>query len=839
MICPSDPKKCIPDKYACTCNENTHSKVNRTYDNNGREDDCKQCAEYCTRLEGHCTFNDYCECPKGFKRTTETHGGNQKECHQCISIDKLGDGETCSRDADCGGNACKPSDLDDDDADDVCCDSTGQKSGCSECGGRNGECSNCRGTHIFTGSGNLGECDAKLDDGDECNPTEGGDDCFHGRCTPDPDDESKGYCCGANGGSSQEHCTVCEAGTGDCLECDDDTKYILRNGICSFRWVIADEPDDAHANCTCSGDYVDLEDNHKYGSSDCESTVGGRPFCFTEKDACIAERIPVTSEGVQQIHDFGDMSWAYAPCGHCPVAASSTCNTNNTCTCNPDLYTQIELTTRSGDACFQCYPYCTSDLGFCTASDNCECKTGFNKTQTTTTDGGDCYQCEPADKLPNGAECFDGADGHACGGDACKIDVTDEKAAGERRSACCDNFGQEDGCVSCELGTGKCVQCFTETHEFDRTKTKCVLKPSTSTATTVTETTTTATTVTEGTTSKTTRTGTTTTMTTFTGTTETTTSSTVTYTSQTDTSTTITTSKTATTKTDTATTVTTKTTKTRTTTTKTKTTTTDTTKTDTETSRTTTTATTTTVTTTTPTIVFTDSDTGEPVPVKKVDHADVLAEQRKLEKAKADLEDCERDGDADCSRKESDKLEAEANVRAAMGLEVSTADASTAGANTNGSGGSGGDNMVTIIIIVAVVVILAIIIAVVMVTRNGGGGGGAGSAVQSFENPMYDSGNGFNEPAYMDAGAAGNAAGGTAGYMDVGGGGAAATSGYMDVKAQSGGGVAGYMDVAPERNEFDGSYDNMPATGGAGGAAGYMDVVPGQNGFNDDSDEEV
>ena len=154
----------------------THSKVNRTYDGG----DCKQCAEFCTRLEGHCTFNDYCECPDGFKRTTEKHTGNQKECHQCIREDKADDGEECNQNADCGGNACKTTDAKDGDTK-VCCDSTGQNTGCNECGGSNGECSDCRGTHIFEGD-DLGTCATKLGDGDECDPRKNGDDCYHGGC---------------------------------------------------------------------------------------------------------------------------------------------------------------------------------------------------------------------------------------------------------------------------------------------------------------------------------------------------------------------------------------------------------------------------------------------------------------------------------------------------------------------------------------------------------------------------------------------------------------------------------------------------------------------------------
>jgi hypothetical protein len=266
----------------------------------------------------HCegTFSDYCGCPDGYKKTTEKHSANRKECHQCILEDSKDDGETCDTDTDCGTNACKIADNGDENDDDkegidkkVCCDSTGQGNDCDGCSPYTGECTSCRNTHDFDTSS--GTCSAKGDDGSTCDGDGDGSECYHNRCEfeyPDDATNTDAACCSAKGNT--DGCIACAADTGDCQQCNPGengtvSDYLLSDGMCVLKWVLKDEDNNKHENCTCNGDLVDLDDDHDYGGPSCKSEVGGRAFCFTDKGACITERIPVNADGVVDTHNFG------------------------------------------------------------------------------------------------------------------------------------------------------------------------------------------------------------------------------------------------------------------------------------------------------------------------------------------------------------------------------------------------------------------------------------------------------------------------------------------------------------------------------------------------------
>lgn len=217
--------------------------------------------------------------------------------------------------------------------------------------------------------------------------------------------------------------------------------------------------------------------------------------------------------------------------------------------------------------------------------------------------------------------------------------------------------------------------------------------------------------------------------------------------------------------------------------------------------------------------MLTDGDTGKVVPIKKVDPNEVAEAEQDLEIAQEELDKCREDGNADCSKEEKTKVEAEVDVRVAKGQEVAASTTDDLPADPDDSKNP---HLVPIIVGIAAVIIIIVIVVVVLQTRVTGS---PAQAVQSFENPMYDSAQGYNEPAYMDAG----------GAMGAPSGGAGGASGYMDVQANTGGnagGTTGYMDIKPSAPGIESTYDNMA------GSSGYMDVAPEAN-INDDSDEEV
>jgi hypothetical protein len=121
------------------------------------------------------------------------------------------------------------------------------------------------------------------------------------------------------------------------------------------------------------------------------------------------------------------------------------------------------------------------------------------------------------------------------------------------------------------------------------------------------------------------------------------------------------------------------------------------------------------------------------------------------------------------------------------------------GEQSKSSSSGGGSMIIIVVVVVALLVILALIAVVVMKKRQGGSTTGA---VQSFENPMYDSTpSKAANPMYDNM----NEDSDTGGYQDVVLADAEG-SGYMDVPAEG----SGYMDVIPAQGfDVDGNdYDD-------------------------------